>query len=228
MTTKLESRSLLLTSFARLLAAPVLVGALLFSTAGTIQYWQAWLYLVVFFVPMVALIFYLLRSAPDLLERRMRMRETADRQKAVIGLSALVFLVAFAVPGFDHRYGWSRVPVLVVLLADVLVLLGYALYALVLRENRYAARTIAVEAGQKVITTGPYAVVRHPMYLAMTLLLCASPLAMGSYWGVLPMLALPLLLAVRIVHEEDLLKKELAGYSEYLLKTKYRLFPGIW
>ena len=223
-----STRALVGSAFARLLAGPVVLGAILFSTAGTVRFWQAWVYMAVLFVPLVALIVYLLRTAPDLLERRMRMKESAARQKAVIGLSALVFLVAFSIPGFDYRYGWSRAPVLVVLLADVLVLVGLVFYGLVLRENRYAARTIAVDAGQQVITTGPYSLVRHPMYLAMTLLLCASPLALGSYWGVLPMLALPLLLASRIVNEEDLLTRELVGYSEYKLKTKWRLFPGIW
>lgn len=228
MSTRLGSRTLLASALVRLLAGLGALGALFFATAGTVHYWQAWLWMATLFLSLAVLTLCLLRSAPDLLERRMRLRESAGRQRAVIGLSALVFLVAFAIPGFDYRYHWSHAPVVVVLLADAVVLAGFVLYWLVLRENRYAARTIAVDAGQKVITTGPYSMVRHPMYLAMTLLLCVSPLALGSYWGVLPMLALPALLAVRIGHEEQLLQRELPGYREYMLGTRYRLFPGVW
>jgi protein-S-isoprenylcysteine O-methyltransferase Ste14 len=228
MTTNHASRKLAATGFSRLLSMPLLLGAVLFGAAGTFDYWEAWLYLAVLFVPMAALLIYLMKKAPDLLERRMRLKEQSSRQRWVIGLSILLFFVVYALPGLDRRYGWSAVSTPVVWLADLLVVLGYGLFALVLRENRYAARTVTVDQGQQVITTGPYALVRHPMYLAMSLLFIASPVGLGSWWAALPALALPVLLVPRIQNEEALPSKELPGYQEYMEKTSYRLIPGLW
>ncbi len=217
-----------LTNLIRLVLGIVVIGACLFWPAGTFNYWQAWTWLAALFVPMGISFVYLVRRDPALLERRTRTNETRPEQRLIIAASTLYFLVIFLLPGFDKRYGWSQVPVWLVLLADLGVVAGYGLYILVLQTNSYASRVIEVEQGQKVISTGPYALVRHPMYLGMILLMSATPLALGSFWAFLPSLGLIPLLAIRAKDEEKLLMKELTGYREYMQKTRYRLFPGIW
>jgi protein-S-isoprenylcysteine O-methyltransferase Ste14 len=201
---------------------------ILFLPAGTLAYWQAWVYLGILLVPMSFMLLYLLRNDPALLERRMRMREREPEQKLIVKLSYLVFLAVFLLPGFDRRFGWSHVPVAVVVAADLLVLLGYGLFALVLRENSYASRVIEVEQGQQVISSGPYAIVRHPMYLGTGTMYLMTPLALGSYWALFPALLLIPVLVVRIRNEEQVLADGLPGYREYMKKTRYRLVPGIW
>ena len=210
-----------------LLAVPAL-WAILFVPAGTLAYWEAWLYLAILLIPMFFVFRYLLKHDPQLLERRMQMREREVAQRRIITLSYLYFLVAFTLPGFDRRWGWSDVPPLVVIAADLLVMLGYGMFVLVLRENQYAARTIQVEQGQRVISSGPYALVRHPMYLGVTLMCLASPLALGSYWALLPALLIVPILVARIINEEKVLERDLAGYREYKQITRYRLLPGVW
>ena len=152
----------------------------------------------------------------------------ASRTRRIILASAVYLLVIFLLPGFDVRYGWSNVPAWLCLTADGIVLASYILYVLVLKTNTFASRVIEVERGQLVITSGPYALVRHPMYLAMILMMTASPLALGSYWAMLPSILFVLLLAARAKNEEELLLTELKGYREYTQKTRYRLFPGVW
>ena len=210
-----------------LLAVPAL-WAILFVPAGTLAYWEAWLYLAILLVPMFFVFRYLLKHDPQLLERRMQMREREVAQRRIITLSYLYFLVAFTLPGLDRRWGWSDVPPLVVIAADLVVMLGYGMFVLVLRENQYAARTIQVEQGQRVISSGPYALVRHPMYLGVTLMYLASPLALGSYWALLPALLIVPILVARIINEEKVLERDLAGYREYKQITRYRLLPGVW
>jgi protein-S-isoprenylcysteine O-methyltransferase Ste14 len=205
-----------------------MLGAMLFLPAGTFHYWQAWVYLAILTIPMVLVMTYLIRKDPELLERRMRMREKEAKQRTIIKLSYLFFLVAFLIPGFDKRFGWSSAPLELVIIADAMVLTGYMVFVLVLRENRYASRIIEVEQKQKVITTGPYAVVRHPMYSGALLMYGFSPLALGSYWGMIPNALLILLIVARMRNEENVLKQELEGYVEYTQKVKYRLVPGIW
>lgn len=217
-----------LTSVIRLALGVGLIFAMLFWPAGTFDYWQAWAWLAALFIPMSVSLVYLAKRDPALLERRTRTKETRAQQKWVIGLSAVYFLVIFLLPGFDKRFGWSAVPVWLVLAADAVVITAYTLYILVLRTNSYASRIVEVEQNQQTITTGPYALVRHPMYLAMILMMTATPLALGSYWAFLPSLALIPLLAVRAKNEEELLIKDLAGYREYIQKTRQRLFPGVW
>jgi protein-S-isoprenylcysteine O-methyltransferase Ste14 len=177
---------------------------------------------------MIVSFLYLFKHDPALLERRVRTKETRTEQKWIIVLSTFYFLVIFLLPGFDKRYGWSNAPVWLVLLADLGVLAGYGLYIWVLRTNSFASRVIEVEQGQKVISAGPYALVRHPMYLGMILLMISTPLALGSYWAFIPSFALIPMLGARAKNEEELLINELAGYREYTQKTRYRLFPGIW
>lgn len=209
------------------LAVPAMM-ALFFIPAGTFAYWEAWLYLAVILIPMFFALRYLLKNNPQLLERRMQMREKETAQQRVIKVSFLYFLLAFILPGLDKRWGWSDVPVWVVIVADLLVLLGYAIIVMVFRENQYAARTVQVEEGQQVISSGPYAVVRHPMYVGVVLMYLASPLALGSYWALLPALLIIPILVARIINEEQVLKRDLNGYREYQQVTKYRLLPGVW
>jgi protein-S-isoprenylcysteine O-methyltransferase Ste14 len=205
-----------------------LLGAMFFLPAGTLSYWEAWVYLAILFVPMVFALVYFLIFSPALLERRMRMREKESEQQLIAKLASIVILLVYLLPGFDHRFHWSSVPIWLVVIADILIFLGYAFIVLVMRENPYAARTIEVEPDQTVVTTGPYAFVRHPMYLGVLLLYVFSPLALGSYWSMIPVLFLMGLLIVRITNEERVLLKELNGYREYTEKVKWRLIPGIW
>jgi len=209
------------------LLLPVL-WAVLFIPAGTLAYWEAWVYLAVLLIPFTFVVIYLFKHSPDLLERRMQTREREPAQRRLISLSLFWFILAFILPGLDRRFGWSDVPVPVVLAADLLVLLGYGIVVLAFRENQYASRTVQVEQGQKVIATGPYALVRHPMYLGAMLMYAASPLALGSYWALIPALVIVPILVVRIVNEEQVLERELPGYPEYRQATRYRLLPGIW
>ncbi len=210
-----------------LLAVPVL-WAILFVPAGTLAYWEAWVYLAILLIPMFFVFRYLLKNDPQLLERRMQMREREVAQQRIIKLSYLYFLLAFVLPGLDRRWGWSDVPPFVAIAADLLVMLGYGLFVLVLRENQYASRTVQVEQGQRVISSGPYALVRHPMYLGVSLMYLASPLAQGSYWALLPGLLIIPILVARIANEEKVLERDLNGYRGYEQSTRYRLLPGVW
>ena len=216
------------TVYARaVLAVPVLC-AVFFLPAGTLAYWQAWVYLAILLVPMFLVFSYLLRNNPQLLERRMQMREREVTQQRLIGVTIVYFLVAFLLPGFDRRWGWSNVPTWLVLVADLGVVAGYGLFILVLKENQFASRTVQVEQEQQVVSSGPYAFVRHPMYLGVVLMYLASPLALGSYWALLPSVGIIPILVVRIVNEEKVLERDLAGYREYEQKTRYRMLPGVW
>ncbi len=217
-----------ITAILRLVIGIPMIGAMFFLPAGTINYWQAWAWLATLFIPMGISLVYLYKIDPKLLERRVRTDETRPEQRRIIAASAIYLLIVFLLPGFDVRYGWSNVPAWLCLAADGIVLASYILYVLVLRTNTYASRIVEVEQGQQVITSGVYAIVRHPMYLAMILMMTASPLALGSYWAMLPSILFILLLAARAKNEEELLQKELKGYSEYMQQTRYRLFPGVW
>lgn len=216
---------MVLTRFVPIVA---IVPFLFFLPAGTLAYWQAWVILGIYFIPMFCILVYLLRYEPELLARRMRFREKENTQKRVISLSVFVLLAAFVLPGFDIRFGWSHVPVPVVIIADVVVFSGYMLVFLVFRENRYASRIVEVEQEQKVISTGPYAIIRHPMYAGAILMYGFSPLALGSYVAVIPALLLIPVLMARIINEESVLVRDLKGYPEYRQQVKYRLIPGIW
>ncbi len=219
---------LLWTTLSRFVGGFVFIAALLFWPAGTLNYWQAWLYLGILFVPVAIVGVVLFLRDPALLERRLRTRETESAQRKAILFSSLLLLTIFLIPGFDRRYGWSTVPVALVALADILILVGYLLFALTIRENRYASRVVEVAAGQTVISSGPYALVRHPMYLAVVLMFGATPVALASWWGLLPALLLPVALAGRIKNEEEVLRKGLVGYDAYQRQVKYRLIPFVW
>jgi len=204
------------------------MGLMLFLPAGTLDYWQAWVYCGVVFIPAIFVVSYFLKKDPELLERRMRMREKEEKQKTVQIMGIIIFFIGFLIAGLDYRYHWSNVPVYLVIAANAIVLSGYIFVFFVLRENSYASRIIEVEKGQKVITTGPYAIVRHPMYLGVLMMYIFTPLALGSYWALPFFLPLLPLLIYRLLNEEEVLLKELPGYKEYCQKTRYHLFPFIW
>lgn len=207
---------------------PIFLGIFLFLPAGTFRFWEAWIYCLLLIVPWIFAVIYFLKRSPDLLERRMRSKEKEKEQKTIILLSSIVFLIGFAIPGLDHRFYWSEVPACLVIAANVFVLLGYLIVFFAMRENRYASRIIEVEKGQKVISTGPYAIVRHPMYTGVVPMFLFTPIALGSFWALIPFLFLPILLVFRILNEEKVLLKELPGYKEYCQKIHYRLIPLIW
>jgi len=212
----------------RISLAFFVLSAIFFLPAGTFAYWEAWVYLAIFFAPMSFFAIYLLKNDPGLLARRMVMREKEAEQQLIIKLSYIPFALAFLLPGFDKRFGWSNVSVTVVVIADILVFLGFGIVFLAFRENRYASRIIEIEQGQTVVRSGPYARVRHPMYAGLLPLYALSPLALGSYWAMIPaILIIPFILA-RIRNEERVLARDLNGYQEYMQKTRYRLIPGMW
>lgn len=206
----------------------VLVGLLLFLPAGTFAYPNGWLFMGLLFGPMLIAGFVMLFKTPALLEKRLDAKEKQGTQKGVLGFSALMFLGGFLVAGFDYRYGWSRMPQWVVVMGAVLFLLAYGLYAEVMRENAYLSRTIRVEEGQKVVDTGLYGIVRHPMYMATLLLFGAMPLILGSWYALAVFAMYPVIITVRLLDEEKLLTRELPGYEAYKKKVKYRLIPFIW
>ena len=204
------------------------VPVILFLPAGSIDYWQAWLYLVSLYIPATYIVIYLWKHDFPLLLRRAKTREKDRTQGLLIQFIKYIFFIGFMICGFDHRYHWSNVPAAAVITADCFVLAGYLLIFLVLKENPYASRIIEVEEGQKVIDTGPYAVVRHPMYSASILIYMPTPLALGSFWALIPFAFLPVLMIFRLLLEEKTLRKNLPGYSEYCQKIRYRLLPFIW
>jgi len=206
----------------------VLVGLLLFLPAGTLAYGGGWLFIGLLFLPMLLLGTVLLVKDPALLQKRLDSKEKQADQKGVVALSALMFLAGFVVAGLDFRFGWSQVPLWVTVTAAVLFVLCYLLYAEVMRENTYLSRTIEVQQGQRVIDSGLYGVVRHPMYGVTVVLFLLIPLLLGSWWALLPFLPHPLLMAARIRGEERLLTAELTGYAAYKEKVKYRLIPYVW
>ena len=206
----------------------IIMGLMFFLPAGSLRYWQGWLWIGTLLVPMLFTLRYLLLHDPALLERRMRLREREQTQKRVQQFGWLYLLVTFMLPGFDYRFGWSHVPTGVVLAAAAVMLLSYGRFVLVLRENSYASRVVEVAQGQKVIQSGPYAIVRHPMYVAVFGIYLASPLVLGSYWALIPAALIVPIIIMRILNEERMLREELPGYAEYTRKVRHRLLPGIW
>jgi len=204
------------------------VGALIFVPAGTLRWWQAWLFLATLFVPMALVAGYLVRHDPALLERRLKYGEERTRQRAIVKATSALWMMTFVVPGLDRRFGWSSVPAWLVVVADAVVLAGYLVFFLTVRENSFAGRTIRVEEGQRVIDTGPYAVVRHPMYAGMSLMMLFAPIALGSWWAVIPALATPPSLMLRIADEERAMMADLPGYAQYRTRVRRRLVPGVW
>lgn len=219
---------LMLHALAKYLVGLVLVGAMLFLPAWTLDYPGAWLFIAVLFVPMLFMGIVLFAKAPALLEKRLNNKEKEKTQKGVIALSGLMFPIGFVLSAIDFRFGWSSVPLWLVIVASVLFLVGYGMYAEVMRENAYLSRTVEVQEDQTVISTGLYGMVRHPMYLATLLMFLPLPLILGSFWGLIPFALYPVAVVVRILNEEKILAAGLTGYTAYQGKVKYRLIPFVW
>ena len=204
------------------------VSATVFLTAGRIAFPRGWLLLTVLFIPMLLAGVVMLLKSPKLLERRLQNKEKQGGQRSVIAGSAAMFVAGFALAGLDFRFGWTQLPAWVSAAAAVVFLLGYGLYALVLRENAYASRVVEIQQGQKLIDTGLYAVVRHPMYGATVLMFLSMPLVLGSGISFLCFLAYPMLIAKRIRGEEQMLEAELEGYAQYMQRVRWKVIPFVW
>jgi protein-S-isoprenylcysteine O-methyltransferase Ste14 len=214
-----------------LAAVVVVMAVLLFVPAGTIHYWQAWVYLSIFTAASVLTTLYLLRKDPALLERRMRGGPTAEKrlaQRFIMLCTSTGFIALLVVSALDYRFAWSTVPVSVVVVGDVLIAIGFYLISIVYRENTFTSATIELAENQKVISTGPYAIVRHPMYASASLYLLGTPMALGSYWGLVPIAVMLPFLIWRLFDEEHFLAKNLPGYTDYQKQVRHRLIPFVW
>lgn len=224
-------RNLKAQAWLSLVGLAVVMGLLLFIPAGTIHYWQAWVYLSIFMGASLLTTLYLMKKEPALLKRRMRGGPTAEKQrtqKLIMLCTSIGFIALLVVPAFDHRFRWSTMPLYGVIVGDFLVAIGFYFIFLVYKENTFTSATIEIAEGQKVISTGPYAIVRHPMYASALLYLAGTPLALGSFWGLLALLAMMPFLIWRLYDEERFLAENLSGYTEYKKKVRYRLVPRIW
>jgi len=224
----MSKKNLLISAVTKFLAGLVLVGLVLFLPAGTWNYSNGWLFLALLFVPMIFLGLALFIKAPALLEKRLQSKEKENTQKGVVAASALMFLGSFVLAGLDFRFGWTNVPMWLVIVAAVILLASYGMYAEVMRENAYLSRTVEVQENQKVIDTGLYGVIRHPMYTATIFLFLSIPLVLGSWISFAIMLLYPAAIVARIGNEEKVLEEGLEGYKAYKEKVKYRLVPFVW
>lgn len=219
---------LFIQAIVKFFAGVIIVGAFLFVSANTFKYWNAWLLLGLLFIPMFIAGIVLMIKNPELLKKRLNSKETEMEQKLVLMLSGLMFILGFLVAGLNFRYKWIEVPNWVVIVGSVLFIIAYILYAEVMRENIYLSRTIEVQEDQKVIDTGMYKIVRHPMYMVTLLLFLSIPLILGSLISLVIFLMYPIIIAIRIKNEEKVLERDLKGYKEYKEKVKHRLIPFIW
>lgn len=225
---KQDRMRLLLSALTKVLLGIALIGVLLFLPAGTLAYSGAWRLCSVLFIPMLVMGVAMFILSPELLRRRLANKEERTTQQGVVRYTGLLFIISFVVAGLDFRYGWSAMPMGVVWTATILFLVGYALYGEVMRENIWLSRNITVAQGQQVISTGLYAIVRHPMYTSTIVMFLAMPMVLGSYWATLPMVLYIPIIAIRIKDEEQLLHSDLAGYTEYCERVRWRLIPWIW
>lgn len=222
------NKKLFVSALVKFFAGFVLVGLLVFLPAGTLNFPGGWLFMGLLFVPMFIAGIVMMIKNPYLLEKRLDAKEKEAEQSLVVKLSGLMFLAGFIVAGLDYRFGWSELPKAVIIAASAVFLIAYAIYAEVLRENTYLSRTIEVQEDQKVIDTGLYGIIRHPMYSATLLLFLSMPLVLGSVYAFIIFLPYPLIIVKRLKAEEEFLERELKGYKEYKQKVKYRLIPFIW
>ena len=219
---------LLVNALTKFFCGLVMVGLLIFLPAGSLAYANGWLLIGLLFVPMLIAGFVMLFKSADFLAKRLDVKEKQATQKGVLAFSGLMFIAGFVVAGLDYRFGWSNVPQAVIVIASVLFLAAYGLYGQVMRENAYLSRTVKVEEGQKVVDTGLYGIVRHPMYMATILLFSMIPLVLGSWYSLIAFAFYPVIIIVRLKAEEELLTRELKGYAAYKQKVKYRIIPFIW
>ena len=219
---------LLFQAITKLILGIVIIGLLLFLPAGTFKFSNAWLFMGLLFVPMLVAGIIMMIKSPDLLKKRLNAKEKENEQKQVILFSGLMFLSGFIIAGLNYRYNWIILPNYIVIISSIIFILAYILYAEVLRENTYLSRTIEVQENQKVIDTGLYGIVRHPMYMATILLFLSMPLILGSIISFVIFLIYPFIIAKRIKNEEEVLEKGLDGYKEYKEKVTYKMIPFIW
>lgn len=224
----MTKKKLLLSALTKFIAGLILMGLVLFLPAGTFAYKNAWLFLGMLFIPMLILGIILFAKAPELLEKRLQSKEKEATQKGVVAASGLMFTGSFVMAGLDFRFNWTYIPTWLVAVAAVVLLASYGMYGEVMRENAYLSRTVEVQENQKVIDTGLYGVIRHPMYTATIFLFLAIPVVLGSWIAFVIMLAYPAAIVARIGNEEKVLEEGLPGYTEYKKKVKYRLIPFVW
>lgn len=205
----------------------VLAG-LFYITSGSLAYWQAWIYILIIFAWAFYISIYFLKRSPEFLERRMKYKEKELKQRTIIKIGSVIFMASFLIPGLDYRYGWSSVPVWLVLASDAMVVFGYYAVFLAFKENPFAARTVEVFENQKVVDTGLYAAVRHPMYSGIILIYSFTPTALGSFWSLVFVLPVIAIIIFRTLNEEEVLKRDLPGYSAYCEKVRWRILPYLW
>ena len=225
---KSQRMQIFIKAIVRFLLGFLFISLLIFIPAGTLRFFNGWIFIAGLLLPMIFALTYLVIKDPELLEKRINLKEKEAEQKKYVKLSILIYVIAYIIPGLDYRFGWSDVPLWLVFGSLALMLTGYVMFIIVMLQNRYASRVIEIQKEQKLIDTGLYSVVRHPMYLAATILYLASSLVLGSYYTLIPMALLPFLLGYRIINEEKVLQKGLPGYEKYMEKTKYRMIPFIW
>ena len=221
-------KKLFFQAITKFLLGVLIIGALLFIPAGTMEFWNGWLFMGLLFIPMFIVGIILMLKNPELLRKRLDAKEKENDQKQVIVLSGLMFLSGFVLSGLNYRFNWIEMPNIVVYISSILFIISYVLYAEVLRENTYLSRTIEVQENQKVVDTGLYGIIRHPMYAVTILLFLSIPLVLGSIISFIIFLIYPLIIVKRINNEECVLEKELKGYSEYKRKVRYRIIPFVW
>jgi protein-S-isoprenylcysteine O-methyltransferase Ste14 len=221
-------KKLFIEAIIKFLLGVLLVGLLVFLPAGSLAYSNGWIFMAILFIPMFAAGILMLSEKPELLRKRLDAKEKQSEQKVVVASSGVMFLLGFIVAGLGYRFGWYALPKIFVQAGAVTFLLGYLLYAIVLMQNEYLSRTIIVQENQKVVDTGLYSVVRHPMYLATVVMFLSIPIVLGSIFSMLIFSLYPLVIAKRIIAEEEFLEKELYGYKEYKQRVKYRLIPFVW
>ena len=221
-------RSLTTRLILRCLFAVVFLAAFLFIPAGSLRYWQGWVLMAQLFLPMPFTSVYFLKRDPQLVERRLRTQEAIGEQKTIIRWLQGVAFASLLIPGLDYRFGWSHVPLWLTILSQILVFAGSLITLWVMKENSFASRTVQVEEGHRVISTGPYRFVRHPMYFGAILMFVFTPLALGSWWALPGFLLVIPFLVLRLLNEEKLLRRDLPGYSDYCLRTRSRLIPLLW
>jgi protein-S-isoprenylcysteine O-methyltransferase Ste14 len=225
---KTSRKKLLFKSVVRGLSFVIIMPLLFRLISGTWAYWQGWVFLLLVLVPVIWVVQYFFRHDPSVLERRLRYKEKITAQAWFSGLAGVVIMLAIFLPGLDIRFGWSHVPVWLVIISEAMVLIGYLIFVQVMRTNAYLSRVVEVTGEQQVVSTGLYGIIRHPMYAGVILMSVFTSLALGSYWFVIPGLLVIPAIIFRLLGEEKYLAKELPGYVEYMAKTRFRLVPGIW
>lgn len=206
----------------------LVLAAMFFIPAGSLRFWQAWIFILEMLFIALFVVSYFIKRSPEFLERRIIYKEKELRQRTLIKIGNIIFFLCFLIPGLDYRFGWSNVPVWLVLVSNVMVVVGYYIVFLTFSENPFAARTVEVFEDHKLIDTGPYAIVRHPMYTGVSLMFLFVPTALGSYWALIIVIPVILILVFRILNEEEVLRRDLPGYAAYCAKVRYRLIPSVW